>query len=110
MSHDPILMLRSTLSVLERERRHLAPQYHDALDAGRRRWREFYGERLSVQLRREWRGDRRPVPLARGAMFFFRHCPREAAGHLWRKLTCVIRQRAPSEVDPHGHEPVRPLL
>jgi len=110
MSHDPILMLQATLSVLERERPYVSERYQDALVAGQRRWREFYGERLSVQLRREWRGDRRPLALARGAFFFCRHCPRDAAAHVWRKLNCVVRKRPPSEIDPHGHEPVQPLL
>jgi glycosyltransferase involved in cell wall biosynthesis len=104
MSRDSILMLKATLSVLERERRHLAPQYMPILFEGRRRWRAFYGERLSVDLRREWRGERRLAVLARGALFFCRHCPREAVAHVWRKLLRVVRRLPSADLDPQGHE------
>jgi hypothetical protein len=73
MSRDPILMLRATLSVLERERRHLTPEYGPALCEGRRRWRAFYGAHLSVDIRREWRGVESPV-----------------------RRTCAVRRRASS--------------
>jgi len=110
MSRDPILMLRATLSVLEHERPHVGSRYIPDLLEGRRRWRAFYGEQLSVALRREWRGPRRALRLVRGGLFFCRHCPREAAVHLWRKLSRVVRQLPPSDLDPHGREPVQPML
>jgi hypothetical protein len=96
------LMLRAVLSVLELERRYAPARYQRVLAEGRRRWRRFYGEQLNEQLRHEWRGERRPAQLAKAAMFYFRYCPREAATHFCRKLTRVMRQLPPSDIDQRG--------
>jgi hypothetical protein len=98
-------MLRATLSVLERERRHLPPAYDAALRESRRRWRSFYGEHLSVEIRREWRGARRPGALARSILFLFRHCPREATAHICRKLSRVLRRLPPADIDATSQPP-----
>ena len=99
MSRDSMLMLRATLAVLEKEQAHAPAEYRRALAEGRRQSRIFYGEALSVELRREWRGPRRPMLLAKGAMFLCRHCPSKAAMHVWRKITRVIRQLPPTDLD-----------
>jgi glycosyltransferase involved in cell wall biosynthesis len=89
MSRDPILMLQSILRVLERESRHLAPEYADDLAEGRRRWCSFYGDQLVEDLRREWRGSRRAHVLIRGGLFLLRNCRQHAKTHFWRKLRRV---------------------
>jgi len=108
MSRDPILMLQATLSVLEREGRNVPPGYRRALGEARWRWRAFYGEQLSVEIRREWRTTKRPAALARDALFLFRHCPGAVATHCWRKLTRVVRQLPPTDLEtvPHQSVPV----
>ncbi|HXD72530.1 MAG TPA: glycosyltransferase, partial [Vicinamibacterales bacterium] len=99
MSRDARLMLRATLGALQHERPHMPPQYLGALAAGRRRWRGFYGEQLTTDLRREWRASRRPSTLLGGALFLFRHCPRQTAAHVLRKLTRVARNLPPAELE-----------
>lgn len=110
MSRNAVLMLSATLATLERERRHLPAQYRISLAEGRRRWREFYGEQLTEQLRREWRGARRSAFLVQGAMFLLRRCPRLAMMHARRKLTVAVRRMAstalgPSHVGPSAGQP-----
>jgi ABC-type polysaccharide/polyol phosphate transport system ATPase subunit len=96
MSHDPVLMLRQTLAVLNQETRHVPPSHLGALEEGQRRWRAFYGTKLVEQLRHEWRGRRRRSALARGGAFLIWQCPRDAAAHIYRKLSRAVR-RLPSE-------------
>jgi glycosyltransferase involved in cell wall biosynthesis len=100
MSHDPMLMLRATLGTLRRERQFMPREYRPLLARGRRRWRQFYGDRLTVVLRREWRTSRRPRLLMRGAWFLCRHCPRQAAAHFVRKLLRIVRRLPSSKLDP----------
>ncbi|HET9830087.1 MAG TPA: glycosyltransferase [Vicinamibacterales bacterium] len=100
MSHDPMLMLRATLGTLRRERRFMPREYKAQLAAGRRRWRQFYGEQLTMVLRREWRTSRRAGPLMRGTWFLCWHCPRQAARHFVRKLLRVVRQMPSTDLDP----------
>jgi len=99
MSGNPMLMLRAVLAVLDQERRHMPSRYLQAFAAGRRRWREFYGEHLTVELRREWRTRRRWQPIASGALFLCRHCPSTAATHFARKLSLIIRQAPPTHFE-----------
>ena len=89
MSLDPMVMLRAIQKVLNRESRHLPPEYSDDLAEGRRRWCSFYGDQLVERLRQEWRGSRRARVLLRGGVFLFRHCRQHATTHLWRKLRRV---------------------
>jgi glycosyltransferase involved in cell wall biosynthesis len=100
MSCDPMLMLRATLGTLRRERRFMPPEYTRLFAKGRRRWRQFYGEQLTMVLRREWRTSRRASHLARGVWFLCRHCPRQAATHFVRKLFRTLRQQPPTALDP----------
>jgi len=100
MSHDPMLMLRATLGTLDREERQMPRDYRPAFAAGRRRWREYYGEQLTMALRREWRTARRPAMLLRGAWFLCRHCPRQAATHFVRKLSRIVRHMPSTDLEP----------
>lgn len=100
MSHDPMLMLRATLGTLRREERWMSREHKPLLAAGRRRWRQFYGEQLTMVLRREWRTSRRAGPLIRGTWFLCRHCPRQAARHFVRKLRRILRQLPSTDLDP----------
>ena len=100
MSLDAMLMLRATLAVLDREQRNLPPGYELDLVEGQRRWRAFYSEQITTALRREWRTTRRLRTLVRGALFLCQFCPREAVTHFVRKLSRIIRQLPPSELEP----------
>jgi glycosyltransferase involved in cell wall biosynthesis len=100
MSLDAMLMLRATLAVLDREQGDLPPGYELDLVEGQRRWRAFYGEQITTALRREWRTTRRARTLIRGALFMCQFCPHEAVTHFVRKLSRVIRQLPPSELEP----------
>ena len=100
MSHNPMLMLLATLGTLHHERRFMPRQYWRLLAEGRRHWRRFYGEQLTVVLRREWRTSRRAGPLMRGAWFLCRHCPRQAATHFVRKMLRIVRRQPSTELDP----------
>jgi glycosyltransferase involved in cell wall biosynthesis len=100
MSRDPMLMLRATLGTLRREQQCMPREYMPLLAAGRRHWRQFYGEQLTVVLRREWRTSRRAGPLLRGAWFLCVHCPRQAATHFGRKLLRMVRHMPSTDIDP----------
>jgi glycosyltransferase involved in cell wall biosynthesis len=100
MSHDPMLMLRATLGTLDREEQQMPREYKRAFAAGRRRWREYYGEQLTMALRREWRTSRRPAMLMRGTWFLCRHCPRQAATHFVRKLSRIVRHLPSTDLEP----------
>ena len=100
MSRDPMLMLQATLGTLHRERRFIPTEYKPLLAAGRRRWRQFYGEQLTMVLRREWRTSRRAGPLLRGTWFLCRHCPRQAARHFVRKLLRIVRHLPSTDLEP----------
>ena len=89
-----------TLGTLDREQQQMPREYRRAFAAGRRRWREYYGEQLTVTLRREWRTSRRAAMLFRGAWFLCRHCPRQAATHFVRKLSRVVRQLPSTDLEP----------
>jgi glycosyltransferase involved in cell wall biosynthesis len=100
MSRDPMLMLRATLGTLDREEQQMPRQYRRAFAAARRRWREYYGEQLTMALRREWRTSRRPAMLLRGLWFLCRECPRQAATHFVRKLSRVVRHLPSTDLEP----------
>jgi glycosyltransferase involved in cell wall biosynthesis len=99
MSGDPRLMLRAVLAILDEERRHAPSKYLPALTAGRRRWREFYGEHLTVEIRREWRTRRRWRSIATATLFLCRHCPSTAVTHFGRKLSRIMRQVPPTPLE-----------
>lgn len=100
MSRDVPRMLRATLAVLRRERRHLPPGYRKHFRAGLRAWRRFYGEQIIQGLRVTTRaggfasGDLGSVAL------LVRECPGLVVTHLARKVARVLRGLPPSEVEP----------
>jgi glycosyltransferase involved in cell wall biosynthesis len=100
MSHDPMLMLIATLGTLRRERRFMPREYKPLLASARRHWRRFYGDQLTIVMRREWRTSRRGGALVRAAWFLCRHCPREAARHFVRKLYRLVRKLPSTDLDP----------
>ncbi len=72
---------------------------------GQRRWREFYGEQLTMDLRREWRTSRRLRFLLTGAFFLCRRCPRQAARHFFRKFFRVVRALPSTEIEGRAAAP-----
>ena len=95
MSSDPVLMLRSVLKVLDRERVSIRPKHAAAFSTGVRSWRAFYGEQIIERLRRDWR-ERRVNRWQLGAVYMLvRHSQAVMWANLKRKLTRVIR-RLPS--------------
>jgi len=96
MSSDPVLMLRSVLEVLDRERVSIRPEHAAAFSTGRLAWRAFYGEQIIERLRRDWR-ERRVDRWQLGAVYMLvRHAQAVMWANLKRKLTRVIR-RLPSQ-------------
>lgn len=96
MSADASRMLRETLKVHGRERRHVLddPVRLAAFNEGRRRWQEFYGTRLVEEIRRhvharEWR------KAARKAATLARYHPEGLRHHALKKVTLwLTRHRA----------------
>jgi glycosyltransferase involved in cell wall biosynthesis len=98
MSADPVLMLRSVLEVLDRERASIRPKHAAAFSAGRRAWRAFYGEQIIERLRRDWH-ERRLDRWQLGALYMLvRHSQPVMWANLKRKLTRVIRRLPSQEV------------
>jgi hypothetical protein len=94
MSRDAGLMLRTTLEVLRRERRLLEPQYVADHARGVRNWRDWYGEQIVDDLRREWHaGCLRPRQLSMLATLVTL-CPRTALRHAARKLRLALSRSA----------------
>jgi len=109
MSRDAMLMLDAALAVLEKERPNVGERHWPAFLDGQRRWREFYGEQLTMDLRREWRTSRRLRFLLTGAFFLCRRCPRQAARHFFRKFFRVVRALPSTEIEGRPrHLPVEP--
>ena len=108
MSLDPVLMLRATLSVLARERRHVPPEYVDAFRDGVREWRQHYGEQIIERLRRERRaGDSTPWQK-RAVWTLVTTCPRVMATHASRKIARVLRGLSPAPIEPGRFGPEVP--
>jgi glycosyltransferase involved in cell wall biosynthesis len=100
MSRDPVLMLKTTLRVLDAERPHVPPGLKEAFAAGRRAWREFYGDQMVQDLRVAIRCDPRPATIARRAWVLARYDPRGAVRHLGRALARIARGAPRGEVEP----------
>jgi glycosyltransferase involved in cell wall biosynthesis len=97
MSGNGLLMLRSTLQVLERQWPYARSrrEYRVAYAAGNRFWRDFYGDRVVEDIRLSLRQEgRRGRALAWG-LALLRHNPRAVAVQLYRKLRNTLRP-APS--------------
>jgi glycosyltransferase involved in cell wall biosynthesis len=100
MSRDPLLMLEATLTVLDRERAHLPPEYAADFQRGLRNWREYYGEQIVDRLRRESRAGTNRNWRVRAVLALIRHCPQVLFTHAARKLTRVARGLPPSAIEP----------
>ena len=100
MSRDPVLMLKSTLAVYERERPDVARPYKDAFRAGVAAARAFYGEQIVERMRRGIR-NRTDAAWRRAAVLtLLRHSPRIAFEHSARKLSRMTRGLPPAPVEP----------
>ena len=91
MSGDPVLMLRTTLEVLRRERAHVPSNLTGAFAHGQRVWRTFYGEQIIERLRRDWRQGRPDRWQVQAVYTLIRHCPRPLVTNLLRKITRKLR-------------------
>ena len=91
MSVDPLLMLRTTLEVLRRERAHVPPELMGAFEHGQRIWRTFYGEEIIARLRRDWRQGRLERWHLHAVYTLFRHCPQPLWVNTVRKVTRTLR-------------------
>jgi glycosyltransferase involved in cell wall biosynthesis len=106
MSRDPVLMLTTTLQVLDAERPHVPPDLAAAFAAGRRAWREFYGDQMVQDLRVAIRRDPRPAVLARHVWTVVRYYPRGAVRHVGRAIGRIARGVPRGEVEAgRFHEP-----
>ncbi|HSK09441.1 MAG TPA: glycosyltransferase family 2 protein, partial [Vicinamibacterales bacterium] len=88
MSGNPVLMLQSTLAVLERQWPHArrTAAHRAAYAAGNRFWRQFYGDRIVEQIREQLRVEGWGRRVAFTAMRLFRYNPRAVFLHLSRKV------------------------
>ena len=100
MSRDVPRMLRATLAVLRRERRHLPARYREQYRAGLRAWRRFYGEQIIQQLRTTTRSGSFSRHELAAVALLVRECRGLVLTHLGRKLTRVARGLPPAEVEP----------
>ncbi len=100
MSRDPVLMLKTTLRVLDMERQHVPPGLEDAFAAGRLGWREFYGDQMVQDLRVAIRHDPRAATIARCVWALARYYPGGAARHLGRAFARIARGVPRGEVEP----------
>ena len=98
MSGDPVLMLRTTLEVLRRERAHVPSNLNGAFAHGQRVWRTFYGEQIIERLRRDWRQGRRDRWQIQGVYTLIRHCPLPLLTNLLRKITRTLRGEPQEEL------------
>ena len=85
MSGDPVLMLRATLAVLQREMRDAPAPARRRIRDGRRMWCEWYGEQIVHRLRIDWHAGRHGSDQVRAAITLLRHCRRVVLRHAWRK-------------------------
>jgi hypothetical protein len=106
MSRDGARMLRATLAVLRRERRHLPHGYEQHYEQALWTWRVFYGEQIIQQLR----GAVRQHGITRdhlGSIWLLvTECRALVATHLLRKFGRVARGLPPAPVEPRF--PARP--
>jgi hypothetical protein len=100
MSRDPVLMLTATLRVLDAERRYVTPGLKAAFAAGRRAWRDFYGDQMVQDLRMAIRHDPRAAAIAARAWRLVRYDPRGAVRHLGRALARMARGIPRGDVEP----------
>ncbi len=96
MSGDALLMLRSALAVLERQVPYTRSdaRYRRAQAAGRRFWKDFYGEQVVEQIRTSVRTPGGRSTALGTAMMLLRYHPRGFTFHLGRKLRCLAADLA----------------
>jgi glycosyltransferase involved in cell wall biosynthesis len=87
MSRNAAVMLRTTLAVHRRQRRHarLHPRHLRAWRDGRRFWQQFFGDQLMDEVRASFRGGRTGQAV-RGLLAMARHAPRRLPWHAGRWL------------------------
>jgi glycosyltransferase involved in cell wall biosynthesis len=98
MSSDPVLMLRSVLQVLDRERVLIRPNHVAAFRTGHRAWRAFYGEQIIERLRRDWRERRLDRRQLDAVYMLVRHSQAVMWANVKRKLTRIVRRLPSQEV------------
>jgi glycosyltransferase involved in cell wall biosynthesis len=93
MSADPVLMLRTTLSVLRRQRRYACCSPHDraAYKEGLLHWRRLYGEHLVERFRAELHRRGHRLAAMKDAARLLRLYPRGVAFHMRKKLALSFR-------------------
>jgi hypothetical protein len=106
MSRDPVRMLRATLEVLHRERRHLQPQHLADYEHGLRAWRSFYGEQIVERLRSELRAHRIGRRQLAALALLAWQCPQVMQRHGARKLRRLLRCLPPAPVEAGRFAPV----
>jgi glycosyltransferase involved in cell wall biosynthesis len=91
MSQRAALMLRDTLRVHRRAKRHLVTdEERRAWRAGRAYWREFYGCQVMDAIRRAWHA-RRFLTMAHNVLQLARYAPAVLRANLARKLAVLAR-------------------
>ena len=94
MSQDILLMLRSTLAVLRRERQHVPRSLRRAVRQGESAWCERYGDQIVERLRTDLRSGRLGTPQAQALATLIRHCPGLFLRHVGRRARRMIAARA----------------
>ncbi len=96
MSANGLLMLRSTLRVLERQwpRARLCRELRAAYAEGHRFWRDFYGDRVVEEIRSSLKSQGRRRLAFAWALALLRHHPRAVALHVFRKVRNTLRPAA----------------
>jgi glycosyltransferase involved in cell wall biosynthesis len=105
MSRDAARMLRATLAVLRRERRHLPPGYRRRYRAGLRAWRTYYGEQIIQQMRHASRTGGVTGDQLRNAALLLSACPGVVLTNVGRKLHRVLLGHPPAPVEPGRFTP-----
>jgi GT2 family glycosyltransferase len=90
MSRDLVLMLKTTLTVLRREKREGPAWARAAMLHGRRFWCRWYGDQIIDSLRTDWRARRFGWSQLRAALALVVHCPRVVLPHVVRKARVVL--------------------
>lgn len=91
MSSNAVLMLRFALAVLDRQKPYIGSQtrYRGAQAAGRRFWKEFYGDLVVEDIRWRARTPGGRTRALRSALSLLRYHPVGFVSHVGRKLRCL---------------------
>jgi glycosyltransferase involved in cell wall biosynthesis len=90
MSRDLVLMLRTTLAVLRRERREAPAWARAGIRRGRKMWCRWYGEGIVAGLRRDWHARQLGGSQLRAALALALYCPSVLLRHVARKARVVL--------------------